>query len=211
MPVIVPKKPPAMYRMTMDYRPINKATVKNTWPMPFIDAVTNDVRGTEAITLIDFTSGYLQLQMNPNSQALHAFMTPDGVMQPTRTAQGGCNSAENFRACVEPCFESIRNNLLTWIDDFPLHNSSEESLLRTLQKFLSICTERRLVISLRKSTFYAKQINWCGRQIDGTGVRLDPANYSGIANAAEPMFAGELCEYVPVSYTHLTLPTILLV
>lgn len=64
--------------------------------MPYIDAVLQDVRGTNEFTAIDFTSEYWQLPMKPNSQPLQAFMTPDGVMQPTRTTQGSCKSAANF-------------------------------------------------------------------------------------------------------------------
>lgn len=195
-PLIVPKKPPAMYRMTMDYRPINKATIKNTWPMPHIDAVINDVQGAVFFAIVDFCSSYWQLPLHKDSQALHAFMTPDGVMQPTRTTQGGCNSAANFQACVEPCFGQLRGNLLAWLDDFALYAPSEERLLDILDKFLQICSTYNLVISLPKSTFFAPQINWCGRLIDASGVRMDPSSYSGMVDASEPESAGELCEYI---------------
>lgn len=195
-PLIVPKKPPAMYRMTMDYRPVNAATSKSTWPMPYIDAVLQDVRGSKAFAVIDFTSGYWQLPMHPDSQALHAFITPDGVMQPTRTTQGGCNSAANFQACVEPCFSELRDNLLAWLDDFALHHYTEDGLLHVLERFLQICGDVNLVVSLPKSTFFAEEIKWCGRLIDSVGVTMDPANYEGIKDSSEPINAAELCQYV---------------
>jgi len=90
-PLIVPKQPPAMYRMTVDYRPINAATRRITWPMPQIEAELSDMRGADAFASIDFCSGYWQLPLHVDSQPLHSFMTTDGVLQPTRTTQGGCN------------------------------------------------------------------------------------------------------------------------
>lgn len=48
---------PALYQMTVHYRPINKATVKNTWPMPHLDAVIEEMREAESFASIDFTSG----------------------------------------------------------------------------------------------------------------------------------------------------------
>lgn len=63
-PLFVPKKPPAMYRLTVGYRPVNAATVKNTWPMPHIDAALQDMRGAQAFAAIDFASGYWQLPMH---------------------------------------------------------------------------------------------------------------------------------------------------
>lgn len=57
-PLIVPKKTPALYRMTVDYRPINAATKPLTWPMLQIDAVLSDMRGAKAFSGIDFFSVY---------------------------------------------------------------------------------------------------------------------------------------------------------
>lgn len=149
-----PKKSPALYRLTVEYRPMNAATIKSTWPMPHIDAVLLEVRGAEAFAAMYFTSGYWQLPMDPDSQALHAFMSPDGVMQPTRTTQEVCNSAANFQACVEPCFSELRENVLEWLDDFALHHHTEEGLLHVLELFVHICEEFNLLVSLPKSTFF---------------------------------------------------------
>lgn len=96
VPLVVPKTAPAIYRLTVDYGPINTATVKHKRPKPHIDAVLQDMRGAEAFAAIDFTSGYWQLRMHPDSQHSHALMTPDGVMLPTGTMQGKCRSAANF-------------------------------------------------------------------------------------------------------------------
>lgn len=74
-PLYVPKNPPLMYRLTVNYRPINVATIKNKWPMPHVDAVFQYMCGAEAFSAIDFTSGYRQLPMNLESQAVHEFTT----------------------------------------------------------------------------------------------------------------------------------------
>lgn len=195
-PLIVPKKPPAMFRLTMDYRPINAATQKTVWPMPHIDAVLSDMRGARVFAGIDFCSGYWQLPLAPDSQSLFDFMTCDGVVEPTRTTQGGCNSTANFQANVEPCFAELRDNLLAWLDDFVLHGRSEEEHLRNLNRFLNICVMKNLVISIIKSSFFSPTIEWCGRVIDADGVRLNPANLAGLANACEPRNGAELVQFV---------------
>lgn len=75
--------------------------------MPHLNAVIEEMREAEAFASIDLTSGYWQFPMDTESQALHAFMTPNGVMQPTRATQGDCNSAASFQECVEPCFRQL--------------------------------------------------------------------------------------------------------
>lgn len=62
-PLIVPTKPPAMFRLTMDYRPINSSNQKTVWPMPHLDAVLSDMRGDKVFAGIDFCSGYWQLPL----------------------------------------------------------------------------------------------------------------------------------------------------
>lgn len=195
-PLIVPKNPPAMFRLTMDYRPVNAATLKTTWPMPHIDAVLTELQGARAFANIDFCSGYWQLPLHEDSQHLFSFMTTNGVVQPTRTTQGGCNSAPNFQACVEPCFQQLRKHILAWLDDFIVHEVEEEKLLNVLEVFFAICVERNLVISIAKSRFFTRTVKWCGRVIDKAGITLDPACISGLTDMKTPRTAAELCQYV---------------
>lgn len=195
-PNIVPKKPPAMFRMALDYRPINASTIPIFWPMPDINGELSDVKGASSFCGVDFCSGYWQLPMARESQHLLAFMTPRGVVQPTRTTQGAINSAANFQQKVEPCFAELRNNLKAWIDDFIMYYHSEEEHLEKLRRFLEICKEKNLVISLPKSVFFAKSIKWCGRIIDGNGYRYDPANYEALKNATCPTNGAELCQFI---------------
>jgi len=125
-PLIVPKRPPAMYRLTVDYRPVNSATQQTFWPMPNIEAELADARGAKSFASIDFCSGYWQAPLHEDSQPLFAFMTPDGVVMPTRTTQGGTNSAANFQEKVEKCFEELRENFKSWIDDYILWMMDED-------------------------------------------------------------------------------------
>lgn len=80
----------------MDYRPINAATLKGVWPMPHLESVISEMRDARVFASIDFWSGYWQLPLAEECQHLYAFMTADGLVQPTRTTQGGCNIPANF-------------------------------------------------------------------------------------------------------------------
>ncbi len=73
---------------------------------------------------------------------------------PTRTTQGGCNSAENFEEKVEQCFLELKDSLKPWLDDFMLYARDEEHLLRILRRFFEVCRTRRVIVSLPKSEFF---------------------------------------------------------
>lgn len=157
-PLIVPKRPRTMYCLTVDYRPVNSVTRPTFWPMPNVEAELPDTRGSKAFPGIDFCSDYWQAPLHPESQPIFAFSTPDGIVMPTRTTQGGCNSAANFQQKVEQCFSELKQYLKDWIDDFKLFTPSESEVLRILRRFFEISRKRRLVVSLPKSDFYLSEV-----------------------------------------------------
>lgn len=116
--------------------------------MPHTESVLSDVLGASAFTVVEFSSGYWQLPLQADSQKIHALMAPYGVVQPTCTVQGSCNSAQKFQVCVEPCFATLRDHKLAWIDDFLIYAKDETELLSVLESFLAICEKRNLVVSL---------------------------------------------------------------
>lgn len=85
VPLIEPKQPPASSRLTIDYRAVNNALIPTFWPMLNIEAELNDTRGSRALAAIDFCSWYWQAPLHLDSQPLFGFMTPNGVVMPTRT------------------------------------------------------------------------------------------------------------------------------
>lgn len=112
----------------------------------------------------------------------------------TRTLQGARNSGANFQSRAEPCFHEMMHVHKAWIDDFVIHAASEQELFQELRNFLKNCREKNLKVSLPKSTFFAKELKWCGRIIDGEGVSLHPRRPLGLANVSKP--EAELCKFV---------------
>ena len=188
-------KPPS-YRMTVDHRPPNAATIPVSWPMPSIEAESADFAGAQHYTVLDFVSGYYQLPLAPESQDILSFITSDGVFTPTRTCQGATNSAANFQACVEPLFARLADRLKCWLDDFLIFSRSLDLWFDAVRQAFTVCREHGLFLSARKCRLYSTRARWCGRLIDSLGVELDPARLSGLRDASRPRLAGELVQYV---------------
>lgn len=131
-PVLVAKPPPALFRLTFDYRPINAATALITWPMPHIDSELTDLAGSKVFAVVDFVTGYWQIPLQKESQLLLSFMTTNKVVCPTRCTQRAKNAGTNFQSKVEPLFTEIRNALKALLDEFMLHSSTEKGLLEIL-------------------------------------------------------------------------------
>ena len=64
--------------MCVNYRAWNKLTVKNSYPIPRIDDVLDQLQGSKLFSSLDLTSGYHQLQITPEDVLKTAFSTPFG-------------------------------------------------------------------------------------------------------------------------------------
>jgi hypothetical protein len=77
-PVILVKKKTGDYRLCVDYRALNKKTVKNIYPMPNIEEQLTKLAGKVYFTSLDCSQGFHQIPVNPNSIEKTAFVTRDG-------------------------------------------------------------------------------------------------------------------------------------
>ena len=196
-PLLVPKPgTKAGYRMTVDLRPVNSATIKESWPMPHLDSEVFDFSGSKCFASLDFVSGYWQLPLHPESYNSCGVITPHGVVISKRVLQGLANAVAFFQSSVEPLFSSLRDNLKAWLDDFSLHAVDEDTLLDKIEEFLRICQEKRLWLSAVKCKLFRKELRWCGRVISADGYKLDPTRLSGLREMGLPKTAEELAQFI---------------
>lgn len=143
-PLLVPKiGSKAKFRMAIDLRPVNAATVKVSWPMPHIDSEVNDFAGSICFACMDFVSGYWQLPLDPVSYIACGIVTPKGVVASKRVLPGLANATAHFQSTIEPLFRALRGNMKAWLDDFNLHAGDEDKLLDILE-ITRICAEHNL-------------------------------------------------------------------
>ena len=62
-PMLFVKKKYGMLRLCVDYRQLNKMTVKNKYPLPKIDDLFDQLKGASVFSKIDLRSGYHQLRI----------------------------------------------------------------------------------------------------------------------------------------------------
>ena len=83
-----------------------------------------------------------------------------------------------------------------WFNDFMLHACDSNELSVVLDPFLTICAERSLNVSAKKSSLFATSVKWCGTIIEEHGTRMDPRNLDEIAHAVEPQTADEISKFI---------------
>lgn len=96
--------------------------------------------------------------------------------------QGGTDSGNHFQSVTREKFEGKVDNLLQWLDDFLLHSKSENSLLNDIGRFLAVCAQFGFKINAKKTSFFMKEAEYCGRILSKSGFKFDPRNTKTILN-----------------------------
>ncbi|KAG3072173.1 hypothetical protein PI125_g22570 [Phytophthora idaei] len=92
----VAKQGTGEFRITIDYRPVNRLTVPLAGASPNLAVATESVRGSYGYGAFDFHKGFWQMPLHPSSREMFSFVTEDGVFTPTRVPQGASDLAVHF-------------------------------------------------------------------------------------------------------------------
>ncbi len=204
-PVHVVRKPAATsdtpllkrYRLAVDCRVANAGVVPIAWPMPDMDAMVRMFAGKSCFSVYDLCDGYWQLALHPDSRDWYCVVTDVEVFRPTRVLQGSTDGGKAFQAAMTSIFrDMLFKNLAVWLDDIALAASDEDELFRVLERFYGLCDEFGIKLSVPKSTFFKREVKWCGRLIGAAGVRFDPRRIDALKAMAPPTTVADLLQFL---------------
>eukprot|EP00918_Siedleckia_nematoides_P075453 GHVU01165118.1.p1 GENE.GHVU01165118.1~~GHVU01165118.1.p1 ORF type:complete len:1157 (-),score=88.35 GHVU01165118.1:2617-5970(-) len=185
------------YRITYDLRQVNSCLVEPQYPFPDFEDIYTYLRGAQFFGVFDFVDGYTQCSLHPDSREYFSILTRFGIYTPTRVPQGASCSPGYFQSTMEAAFAPLlRQGVLVYLDDVLIYAETELEFLNRVLQFLQICRQRDIKVSIRKSTFFAREIEWCGRLITPDGVTHLPDRISGLANLSLPMWGAELYKFL---------------
>ena len=122
-------------RLCIDFRNLNKASLKDNYPLPKMDHILKMVVGSKIISLLDGFSGYNQVLVHPDDQHKTAFTTPWGTFMYIKIPFGLMNVGATFQRDMDISFsEEIGYFIVIYLDDITVYSKTDEEHLDHLRK-----------------------------------------------------------------------------
>ncbi|GJY45502.1 putative reverse transcriptase domain-containing protein [Tanacetum coccineum] len=166
-PVLFVKKKDGSFRMCIDYRELNKLTVKNRYPLPRIDDLFDQLQGSSVYSKIDLRSGYHQLRVREEDIPKTAFRTRYGHYEFQVMPFGLTNAHANKKE----------------------HEEHLKAILELLKK-------EELYAKFSKCEFWIPKVQFLGHVIDSQGIHVDPTKIESIKDWASPKTPTEICQFL---------------
>ncbi|GJX68216.1 reverse transcriptase domain-containing protein [Tanacetum coccineum] len=155
---LIPTRLVTGWRVCIDYRKLNETTLKDHFPLPFMDQMLERLAGNEFYCFLDEFSGYFQIPIDPQDQEKTTFTCPYGTFAYRRMPFGLCNAPGTFQRCMMAIFhDMIEKTMEVFMDDFSVFRDSFGSCLSNLDKMLKRCKDTNLVLNWEKCHFMYKE------------------------------------------------------
>jgi hypothetical protein len=196
-PVLFVHKKDGTLRLCVDYRALNKVTIKNRYPLPRIEELMDRLTGAKYFSKIDLYSGYHQIRIKESDIHKTAFRTRYGHYEFLVLPFGLTNAPATFMTLMNDIFrEYLDKFVVVYLDDILIYSRTKEEHLQHVRIVLSTLRKHKLYAKLKKCELAQQQVEYTGHFISGEGISVDPRKVDTIKNWPAPTNVSEVRSFL---------------
>ena len=150
-------------RMCVDYRRLNKQTIKQRHPLPRIDDLLDQFGNSKVFSLLDLKAGYAQIRLHPNDVPKCAFVCPFGQFEYTIIPFGMANAPSAFTKIMQQVLRPVLGKCaVVYLDDILIFSPNAEQHEKDLSTVLQLLRDHNLYANAKKCTLFTHEIKYLG-------------------------------------------------
>ena len=184
--LFVPKKDGGL-RLCVDYRGLNKVTIKNRHPLPLITETLDRLNGAKKFSKMDLKEAYHRIRIKEGDEWKTAFRTRYGHFEYLVMPFGLANAPATFQAYINRALAGLVDVfVVVYLDDILVYSNSEEEHWNHVRQVLERLRQHRLYVNLSKCAFDVEQLEFLGFIVSINGVSMDPDRVKTITEWPHP-------------------------
>lgn len=184
-------------RMCIDYRALNKVTVKNRYPLPRVDELLDRLHGATIFSKMDLMSGYHQIRIRPEDVHKTAFRTRYGLYEFTVMPFGLCNAPATFQRLMNDILRPYLDKfVVVYLDDILIYSKTPEEHAEHLRKVLTLLRQHKLYAKFTKCHFGIRSVEFLGHIVSAEGIATDPRKIEAVVKWPQPRTLTELRSFL---------------
>ncbi|XP_061633832.1 retrovirus-related Pol polyprotein from transposon opus [Phyllopteryx taeniolatus] len=174
-------------RPCIDYRGLNKITVKNRYPLPLISIAFEFLEGAKIFTKLDLRNAYHLVRIRERDEWKTAFNTPTGHYEYLVMPFGLTNAPAVFQNLVNDVLRDMLNvYVFVYLDDILIFSPDEETHIIHVRSVLQQLLQNQLYVKAKKCEFHKASVSFLGFVLAQGEVKMDPCKVDAVINWPTP-------------------------
>ncbi|GLI58974.1 hypothetical protein VaNZ11_000794 [Volvox africanus] len=196
-PILFVGKKDGTLRMCIDCRGLNATMIKNRYPLPRVDDLLDNLKGSAYFSSIDLQQGYNQIRIAASDIPKTAFWTPFDHFEYTVLSFGLPNAPATFQAVMDCMFSLyIDRFIVCYLDDILIYSKMREEHLKHLELVLEVMKREQLFAKRAKCFWAQPQVEYLGHIVSATGIRMDPRKVAVVHEWPAPQNLTKLHQFL---------------
>ncbi|KAJ9513207.1 hypothetical protein QJQ45_029305 [Haematococcus lacustris] len=196
-PILFVQKKSGELRMCIDYRQLNKLTLRDQYPLPRIDDLFDRLSGCSVFSSLDLQAGYHQIRITPEDVPKTAFRTPEGHFQFKVLSFGLTNAPATFQRVMNDAFAPVLGKCaLVYLDDILVMSKSLPDHMQHLRLVFDLLRANKLFAKMSKCEFMQLTLKFLGHVITAGAISVDPDKVRAIADWPLPSSLTQLQSFL---------------
>eukprot|EP01018_Ginkgo_biloba_P018972 Gb_14590 [translate_table: standard] len=184
-------------RMCVNYRALNKVTIKEKYPLPRIDDILDTMKGATVFSKIDLRSGYHQIRIHPKDIEKTTFITRDGHYEYLVMRFGLTYAPATFMRLMNNVLRPFLGKFVVlFLDDIMIFSKSVDEHKEHLKQVLDVLRREKLYAKFFKCDFFKEKVEYLEHIVSIEGIVVDPKKIQVIKDWKTPASVHEVRSFL---------------